>query len=364
MMHRLTLSNVALPAPSRLLSSAGTNVASLGLFDFPASLRNFYPAQFTVQLAALSRLEMLTISFSAAIPNREIIRKLQGMPTTTRIALPCLHILAYRGGSAYLEGILARLDAPNLRTLNIEFFNQITFSLPSLCKSMHTIDALAFRSIALYFEENLASLIVDPFDHTGGPGGSGGSDPDSGGGGTQPLHIQISGKALDWQVFSISQLSSALAPLLSQTEILTLGFYKDSPDFAHTVAEAVGTVDGEAVGELQGGEVVVDRAQWLALLQLFAGVKTLQLAGQQVGGLFRALWPGQDEGNDNGDDNSEVGDEGNGNDEGGGAVTSEILPALQKLVPRGWGHRDEAFASFVAARAAAGYPVRLVRNRW
>jgi hypothetical protein len=351
-MHRLVLSNVALPASSRLLSGAGADLVSLRLFKLPAASRDFHPVHLTTQLAALSRLEMLTICFSAPAPNREITRSLQGVPTTTRIALPRLHVLAYRGSSAYLEGILARLDAPDLRTLKIKFFNQLTFSLPSLYKSVRRIDAFVFRSIALHFRENFAMLIVDPLDEQAGGTGSG----------TQPLHVQVSGKALDWQVSSISQICSALAPLLAQTESLTLGFYRVSPGSDHGALGVVGVVEGRATAGLQGDDVVVDRAQWRALLRTFAGVRMLQLVGKQVGDLFSALQLHLGEENDIG--NGEGGSEGNGNDDDGGAVTPEILPALQELVPRGWGHTDEAFAPFVAGRAAAGYPVRFVRNRW
>ena len=98
----------------------------------------------------------------------------------------------------------------------------------------------------LHFYENFAILIVDPLDeHAGGPRG----------GGTQPLYVQVSGKALDWQVFSILQICSALASLLAQTESLTLGFYRASP-----------RSDRGAAAALQGDDVAVDRAQWRALL--------------------------------------------------------------------------------------------------
>ena len=283
---------------------------------------------------------------------------MQGVPTTTRIALPRLRVLAYRGGSAYLEGILARLDAPDLRTLNIKFFNQLTLSLPSLYKSMRTIDAFVFRSIALHFYEDFAMLIVDPLDeHAVGP-----SNGRLGSSGTQPLHVQVSGKALDWQVFSISQICSALAPLLAHAESLTLSFYRVRPGTGHGTTGVVGAVEARATAWLQGDDVAVDRAQWRELLRTFTGVKMLQLAGEKIGDLFSALQLHRVEENDFG--NGEGGGEGNGNDEDGGAHNSHILPALQELVPRGWGHTDEAFASFVAARAAAGYPVRFVRNRW
>jgi hypothetical protein len=257
----------------------------------------------------------------------------QGARTTGRIVLPRLRILAYRGCTAYLDkGILARFDAPNLRTLNVELFYQPTLSLPSLLQFVRAPEALKFRSAALYFEKSLASLIVDPLDkHARGPGD------------THPLHVQVKVNALDSQVPSITQMCSALAPLLARTESLTLGFHKDGP---------VAVVEVGAAAGWQGGDVVVDRAQWRALLRIFQGVKTLQVTGGHVGDLFRALQP------------RHVEDNGDGDGDGVGDVFAlEVLPALEKLVPRGWGHTEDAFASFIAARSAAGRPVRLIRSR-
>jgi hypothetical protein len=340
-MRRLVLSNVALPgsSSSQLLSSSGADMDTLGLIDFPASSPSeFDPAHLTAQLATLSRLERLTIYFGAAVPNREVWRMLQGQGATTRIVLPRLRILAYRGSSAYLDRcILARFDAPNLLTLNVELFYQPTLSLPSLLRFARATEALKFNSAALYFEKTLVSLIVDPLDKlTRGPGD------------THPLHMQVKINALDAQVPSITHICSALAPSLAQMESLELGFHKDGP---MTVAEAGGAA--AAAAGWQVGEVVVDRAQWRALLRIFVGVKTLQVTGGHIGDLFRALQVRHSEGN---------GDDG-GNGEDGDVFAPEILPSLERLVPRGWGHTEDAFASFITAREAANRPVRLIRSR-
>jgi hypothetical protein len=334
LMRRLVLSNVSLPsAPSQLLPDASENLSTLGLIDFPASPHDFDPAYLTAQLAALSRLEMLTIHFGAAVPNREVSRMLlqaHRARTASRTVLPRLRILAYRGCSAYLDqGILARFDAPNLRTLNVELFYQPTLSLPSLLHFVRAPDALKFLSAALYFEKHLVSLIIDPLDkHARGPGD------------THPLHMQVKINALDSQVPGITQLCSALAPLLARTENLTLGFHKDGPVAAVEVGEPAGW---------QGGDVVVDHVQWRALLRIFQGVKTLQVTGGHIGDLFRVLQPPRHH------DGDEDGD--------GDVFALEVLPALEKLVPRGWGHTKDAFAPFIAAREADGRPVRLIRSR-
>jgi len=350
LMHRLILSNVAIPTSSRLLSSAGSDLVWITLQNLPASSPDFHPAHLTAQLGALSRLEVLTVHFSVAIPNRDVRRRLQGA-STTRVVLPRLRRLAYRGGSTYLEGILARLETPELRTMNVEFFNQLSFSLPSLLQFARTT-AFTFRSAELHFDQNFASLIVDPLDkHAGGDDGRR----------PHPLLMQVKGEPLDWQVTSISQICSAIAPLLAQTEVLTLGFHKGGPDPA-----AAGTAEAgvaEAAAGWQGGDIAVDRAQWRALLRIFAGVKTVQLTGGRVGDLFRAIQPRHSESNNSGNGIGGGEDEGNGDGEDGGAFSPEILPVLQKLALRGWGIADDVFNSFIAASDAAGRTVRLIRNK-
>lgn len=314
LMHRLTLSNVALPTASKLIGAAD-GLVSIGLVNFPAS-PDLHPEHLVAQLSDLSHLEMITIHFTSATPNREVERRLQSAPLT-RVTLPSLRLLAFRGGSAYLEGILARLSAPHLRTLNVEFFHHLTFSLPRLLQHTRTSDGLKFRAAELHFDKDFASLIVDPRDKRGG---------------TYPLHVQVSCKALDWQASCVAQICEALAPLLGETESLTLGFHK-GPSSSSPPVMAAGPGAGWQPDD-------VDHAQWHALLGLFASVKTLQLSGGYVGDLFRALQLVE------------------------GGFPLELLPALQELVPRGWGHADDAYSSFVAARSAAGRPVRLVRNRW
>ena len=348
LLHRLILSNVAIPTSSRLLSGAGSDLACIGLHNFPTSAPDFHPAHLTAQLDALSRLETLTVHFSAAIPNRDVARRLQGA-STTRVVLPRLRMLAYRGGTAYLEGIFARLETPHLRTMNVEFFNQLSYSLPSLLPFARATHTHTFRSTELHFDEEFVSLIVDPLDkHAGGDDGRR----------THPLLMQVKGKPLDWQVTSISQICSEIAPLLAQTEILTLGFHKVGPGLAAAGAGEAGGA-GTAAG-WQDGDITVDRVQWRALFRMFAGVKTIQLTGGRVGDLFRALHPRH-----GGGGNSTGGSEGEGNGDGedGGAFLPEILPALQRLVLRGWGIADNVFTSFIAESDAAGRTVRLIRNK-
>ncbi|KAH8990407.1 hypothetical protein EDB86DRAFT_2939204, partial [Lactarius hatsudake] len=124
-------------------------------------------------------------------------------------------------------------------------------------------------------------------------------DPDLERNGTYPLVVQVKCQPLDWQATCAVQICDALKSLLVRVDSLTLGFYKDDPAL---------------------WQDEIDHAQWHRLLQTFAGVKSLQLTG----GL--------------------------------------LLPELRELVPRGWGHTDDAFTSFISARQSAGRRIRMVRN--
>ena len=197
-----------------------------------------------------------------------------------------------------MEGILARVNAPLLSTLNVEFFNQLTFDLRRLHQFVRANDGFKFRSAEMHFDKEFVSVTVGPqFE----------------GGGTYPFLAQVKCQQLDWQVTCAAQICHALEPPLAGVESLTLGFHKA----------------GSASWQDE-----IDHEQWHGLFRKFAGVKNLQLTGGLVGDLFRALLL----------------------DEG------ELLPELRELVSGGWGHTDDAFASFISARQSAGRRVRLVRN--
>src|SRR5579863_8822568 len=50
----------------------------------------------------------------------------------TRIVLPTLTNFTFKGGSEYLEDIVARIDTPLLDEVIITFFNQLIFDTPLL----------------------------------------------------------------------------------------------------------------------------------------------------------------------------------------------------------------------------------------
>ena len=99
--RHLTLSNISLPIQSQLLRQA-EGLITLRLWNLPPSLE-FHPAHLVAQLHGIARLEMLMVHFYAAISKQRFESPAQPTPIT----LPSLKVLDFRGGSTYLEGIMA-----------------------------------------------------------------------------------------------------------------------------------------------------------------------------------------------------------------------------------------------------------------
>ena len=267
LLRHLTISNISLPIQSQLLSQA-EGLITLRLWNIPAP-PEFDPAHLVAQLFGMSRLEMLIIQFHKPIPKRIFESSAQPTPST----LPSLKVLALRGSSTYLEGILARINAPLLSTLNIEFFNQLTFSLSRLFQFVRRTGEFRPHSAEMHFDKEFVSLIVDP-------------DPKRAG--SYPLLVQVKCQPLGWQAACASQICHALEPLLAGVERLTLGFHKDG---------SVSWKDD------------IDAEMWYGLLRTFACVKSLRLSGGLVQNLLRFLQLGEEE------------------------LPLEILPKLREFVP-------------------------------
>jgi hypothetical protein len=156
LLRQLTLSKISLPIQSRLLRQA-EGLITLRLWNVPAS-SEFHPAHLVAQLLGMSHLEMLMVQFYTPIPKRRFESPAQPTPIT----LSSLKVLAFRGSSTYLEGILARINAPLLSTLNVEFFNQLTFNLNRLFQFVRRTGEFRFRSAEMRFDKEFVSVIVDP----------------------------------------------------------------------------------------------------------------------------------------------------------------------------------------------------------
>ncbi|KAI9454460.1 hypothetical protein BJY52DRAFT_1213673 [Lactarius psammicola] len=328
LLRRLTLSDVRLTAGSELLRSA-EGLVTLELQDI-ADSPEVHPAHLVAQLARMAQLERLVVHFRTALPNHAVKRALSGA-RTTRATLPRLKLLSFRGGSAYLEGVLARISAPNLQTFFLDFFAQLTFDLPCLVHFIRAAQAqvqgngarFQFHAAELHFDAKNACVLLDSRATDRGRAGS----PR-----TNPVQLRVSCRALEWELAALAQICGALAPLFARVEGLTLGLHTSHPNRnSDPAADADADLDLDA-----------DRVQWHALLRAFGATKTLQLAGPRAAHLLRELLP----------------------------LPAELLPALQELLPGDDGGPGAAeggeggLAAFTAEREAAGFPVRVVRDWW
>ena len=298
-LRHLTLIGFALPIGSRLLTTAVGLVTLCLIMNDPSTY--FHPNALLHWLSLMPQLKTFVIIFLFAVPNHAIERQLTHTPILTPVALSNLRLFRFVGVSAYLEALVRRVTTPRLETLEIFFFNQLTFSVPRLQQFSNTAENLSLRfdSAELRFYEKQVYVVVYP------PGEAE----------MYTLFIDVSCCHLDWQVSSMAQISSSLSQLFSAVEHLAL---------EHSVHHLSSEEHNE-----------VDRAEWCKLLRSFRNVKTLRIDNGLVEQLSRCL---------------QLDD---------GELPLELLPELQELTYSGSG---DAFTSFVHARQNADRAVTLVRR--
>ncbi|KAH9976441.1 hypothetical protein BGW80DRAFT_918068 [Lactifluus volemus] len=145
----------------------------------------FPPSYILVRLSLMSQLATLRIHFHSPHPNRDV-----ETPEVTNVMLPNLQVFSYRGVSAYLEG-LARIRAPTLKVLDVQLFNQLTFTVPWLLEFMRASEFLRFSAVKITFDGDSLGLMAGPDSSWQ----------------QRSLRLQIMCKQLDWQVASTVQTS-------------------------------------------------------------------------------------------------------------------------------------------------------------
>ena len=295
-LRQLLLKNFTISIQSPLLET-NWNLVTLLLHKIPSSAY-FHPNTLLQWLSLMPQLEILSISFNCYKPSRDVERQLLRTPIMTRVTLPNLHWLGFRGTSAYLEALLPWVTIPLLKMLQIGFFHRMIHSIPHLRQFMTDARNLRIKTATFGFLEELLRVTVYP--HAGAR--------------VHTLHMDLGGRHLDWQVVSAAQVFNTLRTVFSAVEQLILAYNR------HNVSSEW---NNEA-----------DRARWRELLGSFGNVKTLRVEYGLVEQVDRALQPGE------------------------GESPTELLPELQELSYRG---TLRAFTLFVEARQNAGRPVTLVR---
>ena len=127
-LNKLWLDGIPFPALPKLLMSTH-HLVTLRLRRIPHSGFNSPEAMVTA-LSTLTSLKFLELLFRS--PRSQADRASRLPPPLTRIILPALTSLTFKGDSEYLEDVVSRFEAPLLSYAQIIFFNQLIFNTPLL----------------------------------------------------------------------------------------------------------------------------------------------------------------------------------------------------------------------------------------
>ncbi|KAH9967682.1 hypothetical protein BJV74DRAFT_799488 [Russula compacta] len=134
-------------------------------------------------LATLPSLKYLYIGFRCprSRPDR------MGLPPPTRAVLPALFDFQFKGVSEYFEDLVARVDTPKLRWLEIHLFMDLMFNIPQLHKFIVRAEEIrSLNSAEIGFFSQAARIIL------GHP--------------TRTVSLEIMCREPDWQASSMAQL--------------------------------------------------------------------------------------------------------------------------------------------------------------
>ena len=307
-LQRIQLSRIPFPAvPALLLSTS--DLVTLHLYYIPQA--GYIPPEAMVAaLAALTRLEDLRFDFRSPASRPDRIH----LPPVTQSVLPALTSFCFGGVREYLEDFLARINAPRLHKVWVNYFSQLVdFEVPHLCQFIEHSEDLNRRPMrcvvefhdkavdfgaghgptTLYHMPNFPKLFNDF---------------------RRRIMIGIVCEGIDWQVSHISQALNRLSAVLSNMHHLAIGYNSVSPKPED-----------------------MDDIEWLQLLRPFSSVQMLFVSRAFAGHVSRAL-----------DDIPE-------------AMATEVLPTLHLLCLE-----DQPVSSvrkFIAARSEFGRPVTTIDTR-
>ena len=294
----LFLFGIPFPGLPKLLLSA-THLNHLQLFNIPHS-GYISPDSVVAVLSTLTSLSYFWLEFESprSCPGPASRRR----PRSTRSLLPGFTHFRFKGVGEYLEDLVACIDAPQLNTFYITFFNDIVFDTPQLVQFIsHTPKWKALKNAHITLQgRTRRAARVDFSSQTSRYG---------------EFNVEILCKGLDWQVSSLEQVCTSCLPPLSTLEDLYFHEESDSqPDW----------------------EGSVENRQWLELLRSFVAVKNLYLSekfASRIGPALQELVEGR---------------------------ATDVLPALQNIFLKGVessGSVQETIEQFVAARQVTNHPV-------
>jgi hypothetical protein len=202
-LRRLHLVHVPFPSLPSLLSTA-SNLVDLHLEDIP-STGYISPDMMATCLSMLPKLNCVRIIFQSQRSFPSLRNRCP--PPAARVVLPALIVFEFKGLSEYSEDLMARINAPHLNHLSLEYFYQPILDIPQVLHFIHHTKRLKRPNSAhIDFYENSLSFWV--------------RSSRSAGCGRSSLVIQCTG--VDKQISLLEQICTQCSPVLSDVEELDL----------------------------------------------------------------------------------------------------------------------------------------------
>jgi hypothetical protein len=255
------------------------------------------PEAMVPSLSALTRLRHLSIGFRSWATHPA-----QHPSPLTRAVLPSLTDLTFHGVSEYLEDLVARIDAPQLRGVCIAFSNQLISDIQQLPQFISNTEKLySFKLAEVTFRKYGVKVRLYPREAKSYS--------------FESATLDIRCRGLQRQVSSMSQICKQLSSLLSSVEQLDI---------------------------LGGYNMLfnVDYSQWLEVFRPFAAVRALRISRNMQSPIVSAL------------------------QELTGQMTKEVLPALDSLYLQEYepsGSAEQVMEPFITARQWSGHPLAVHR---
>ncbi|KAI0263611.1 hypothetical protein BC834DRAFT_304452 [Gloeopeniophorella convolvens] len=220
---------------------------------------------------------------------------------TPQLSLRCL---TFKGSCKYFDNLASRISAPSLQHLDVTFYNQLSFALPSIMSFDGARSIVeAAPSTSILFEPGYVQIA-----------------PLMGDDRRKPWSFVVLSTQFDWQVASAAEICEALSPALHTASTLEL-----------TPRDSDATPPWQAEGRPE---------DWQDLLRPFRNVKTLRVYPALCHELSRSLMSG------------------------GTEASLELLPELQTLELWEWVEDERAMSTdLVEAPARVKRPIAIQQWR-
>ena len=243
-LRSLELDEIPFPGLPKLLLSA-THLVHLVLSDIPHS-GYISPEAMVDVLCALSSLEKLILEFPS--PQSRPDLESRSPPPPKLSILPALDDFHFKGGTEYLEDLVTRIDAPQLKTLGIMLFNRFDFDTPQLSQFIIRTPKLGRRDAHVRFDYWGISIALQAHSGT--------------------FKIEILCRDPDLKLWSVTQFCNSSLPPLSTVKDLYIE---------------------REYSELVWKNDAIKNTRWLELLLPFTAVKSLYISKEFAPGIAPAL---------------------------------------------------------------------------